>query len=90
MFLDGKIVLAGGQYLSVPSKAVQQSDGKCLVFVSNGKSEYEPREVDLGFEDEEYVQVKRGLRAGEKVAVEGSFLLKSELLKSEMGEGCAE
>ncbi|MEW6011881.1 MAG: efflux RND transporter periplasmic adaptor subunit [Elusimicrobiota bacterium] len=90
MFLNGKIILSGGQYIVVPLKAVQQYDNKHLVFVSNGKSEFEPRVIEIGFEDEEYVQVRRGLKSGEKIAVDGSFLLKSELLKSKMGEGCAE
>lgn len=90
MFLNGTIVLSRGHYMVVPLKALQQSGDDHIVFVRKGTSEFEPRKIEIGFDDGEYVQVKRGLRRGEKVAVEGSFLLKSELLKSKMGEGCAE
>jgi len=90
MFISGKIIMAGGRFLAVPVKSVYQAKDKRMVFVSKNKAEFETREVELGFEDDVFVQVKRGLREGEKVAVDGSFLLKSELLKSAMGDGCAE
>jgi hypothetical protein len=32
------------------------------------------------------VEIKKGLVAGDMVAVEGAFLLKSEMMKAEMGE----
>jgi hypothetical protein len=32
------------------------------------------------------VQVLGGLKSGEKVVTEGSFILKSEMLKGELGE----
>jgi multidrug efflux pump subunit AcrA (membrane-fusion protein) len=32
------------------------------------------------------VQVLEGLKAGENVVTEGSFILKSEMLKGELGE----
>lgn len=90
MYVTGKIIVNDGQYLSIPSKALQKVGDKQIVFVSNGEKEFVVKEITAGFEDNGYTQVLSGLKRGDKVAVEGSFLLKSELLKSEMGEGCAE
>jgi multidrug efflux pump subunit AcrA (membrane-fusion protein) len=90
MFLEGAIVLSEGSFLAVPAKAVQRSGDKTLVFVSKTDDSFEVREVQIGTEDSGYVQIIKGLRSGEKVAAEGSFLLKSEMLKSKMGDGCAE
>jgi multidrug efflux pump subunit AcrA (membrane-fusion protein) len=90
MFLNGHIIISDGRYIVVPINAVQREKEKEIVFVSKGKNEFEPREIVTGYEDNGFVQVKRGLRSGEEIVVDGSFLLKSELLKSEMGEGCAD
>ena len=37
-----------------------------------------------------FVEVVRGLAGGERVAADGSFLLKSDVLRSKMGAGCAD
>jgi len=90
MFLNAKIVVSAGKHLSIPVKAVQHFEDKKIVFVASGNSDFDAKEIEIGFENNGYVQVKRGLNHGEKVVVEGGFLLKSELLKSRMAEGCAE
>lgn len=90
MFLNGHIIISDGHYIAVSMNAVQRLKEKEIVFVAEGKNEFEAREIVTGFENNGFVQVKRGLSSGEEVVVEGSFLLKSELLKSEMGEGCAD
>jgi cobalt-zinc-cadmium efflux system membrane fusion protein len=69
----------------VPSSAVQEIDGKALVFVHDGRT-FVRRAVALGPEAEGLVEVRSGLRGGERVAAGGSFLLKSELLKGSMAE----
>jgi len=35
------------------------------------------------------VEITSGLAAGQTVAADGAFLLKSDVLRSKMGEGCA-
>ncbi|OGS23729.1 MAG: hypothetical protein A2297_04920 [Elusimicrobia bacterium RIFOXYB2_FULL_48_7] len=90
MYVTAKIITGEGQYLAIPSNALQKVKDKQIVFVPEGEKEFEAREITAGFEDNGYTQVLKGLKPGEKVAVKGSFLLKSELLKSEMGEGCAD
>ena len=47
---------------------------------------FEKRAVTLGMEQKGRVQVLEGLKPGERVVTEGSFILKSEMLKGELGE----
>lgn len=68
----------------VPEKAIQEMDGKPHVFVAGAKGRFEKREVALGASSEGLVEVRSGVTAGEKVATEGSFLLKSQLLSASM------
>jgi cobalt-zinc-cadmium efflux system membrane fusion protein len=59
-------------------------DGKPHVFVAGPKGRFEKREVALGASSEGLVEVRSGVAAGEKVATQGSFLLKSQLLSASM------
>ena len=42
---------------------------------------FERRGVELGASGGDLVEVRKGLNAGEQVAIDGAFLLKSELLR---------
>jgi len=70
----------------LPSAAVQDIDGKPVVFVEVGQRRFATRGVDVGPERDGRIEVRSGLRAGERVAVAGAFLLKSELLKASTPE----
>lgn len=71
--------------LTVPVSALQTVGGKQLVFVKEGADRIEPREVTLRTRANGKAEVKTGLKAGELVVTEGSFALKSQLLKSQIG-----
>ena len=47
-------------------------------------NKFQKRVVKLGLEHQGSVQVLEGVKAGEKVVTDGSFILKSEMLKGEM------
>jgi cobalt-zinc-cadmium efflux system membrane fusion protein len=70
--------------LAVPSAAVQEIDGKPLVFVKTARGSFERRDVTVGAETEGWVEVRSGVKEGEAVATTGSFLLKSELLEGSL------
>lgn len=70
----------------VPSAAVQDVAGKAIVFVETAKGRFAVRELTVGPERDGQVEVRAGLRAGERVVVKGAFLIKSELLKSRTAE----
>jgi cobalt-zinc-cadmium efflux system membrane fusion protein len=38
----------------------------------------------------DWVEVREGLSGSETLAADGSFLLKSDVLRSKMGAGCAD
>ncbi|RFQ29136.1 efflux RND transporter periplasmic adaptor subunit, partial [Pseudomonas sp. ATCC 13867] len=65
----------------VPEQAIQDVEGKPSVFVRNAEG-FAVRPVDLGMRSAGRIEVVAGLAAGEQVAGEGSFVLKSELGKS--------
>jgi multidrug efflux pump subunit AcrA (membrane-fusion protein) len=84
------LVLDSEERASVPESAIQ-SDGCCqLVFVRQAEDLFVPRKVVLGARANGYVAVEKGVALGEVVAVTGAFLLKTEILKSNIGAGCCE
>ncbi|MEW6250987.1 MAG: efflux RND transporter periplasmic adaptor subunit [Planctomycetota bacterium] len=91
MFGRARIALHGNDaVLTVPAAAVQ-TDGCCqLVFVRQSEDVYQPRKVVLGTRANGQVEVVKGLADGEAVVTAGSFLLKTEILKSNIGAGCCE
>lgn len=75
----------------VPESAVQW-DGCCnLVFVRQTDTVYQPYKVALGYKRNGHYVVEDGLlAAGDSVVTQGSFLLKTEILKGSIGAGCCE
>ena len=71
----------------VPDTAIQLREGEPLVFVPLGGGRFAAREVELGRREGGWVEVVSGLAAGERVVTEGSFFLKSELAREELGGG---
>ncbi len=74
----------------VPRESVQRAGDAALVFVQLQDDLYEARRVDLGLAEGDHVEVRSGVKAGERVATRGSFLLKTETLKGAIGAGCCE
>jgi len=72
--------------LAIPGEAVQTDGNKKIVFVDKGNGGFEKREISLGRQVDSFYQVVDGIKAGEKIVTKGSFLLKSEAQKGELGE----
>ena len=72
--------------LAISEDAVQELEGKKILFVTKNGTEFEPRSIDLGRISGGKVEVTGGLKEGERYASKGGFLLKSELKKGELGE----
>ena len=65
--------------LVVPQEAVIDSGLKKRVFVSRGKGKFEPREVTLGVEGNDYTfEVIDGLSEGDEIVLSGQFMFDSE------------
>jgi cobalt-zinc-cadmium efflux system membrane fusion protein len=91
MFGNARIVLHDNEeVVTVPVEAVQ-TDGCCqLVFVQESQTVFQPRKISLGTSVNGVAEVIKGLEEGERVASTGSFLMKTEILKSNIGAGCCE
>lgn len=87
MFADVEITTTVlDNVLLISDAALQTEDDRQVVFVALDDNRFEKRVVRLGLEQLGRVQVVEGLSVGDKVVTEGSFILKSELLKGELGE----
>ena len=65
----------------VPLSALQTMEGREVVFVRDGDT-YTARPVVLGARDAGKVEVKDGLRVGEQVVVEQSYVVKADIGKA--------
>ena len=87
MFADVEITTDVLQnVLIIPDAALQTDEDRQIIFVALDGNKYQKRAVTLGLEEEGRVQVLEGVKQGEKVVTDGSFILKSEMLKGELGE----
>jgi len=91
MFGEVKLYLPiGGKTLAVPSNAVLSDEGREFVFVRYREDYFVRRPVTTGRRFAGFIEVLRGLTLGQEVVETGAFLLKSDVLRSKMGAGCAD
>jgi cobalt-zinc-cadmium efflux system membrane fusion protein len=74
--------------LVIPEEAVQRLNERTIVFLpkEGATGRFEARDVELGGAAGGYQRVISGLKSGERIVSKGSFTLKTQLLKGEMGE----
>jgi cobalt-zinc-cadmium efflux system membrane fusion protein len=91
MYGTARIAVGGDRdVLVVPSTAVQRAKSVDVVFVKLGVDEYETRRVRVVRRQGDVAHLAKGVKAGEEVVTEGSFLLKTEILKDSIGAGCCD
>ncbi len=87
--LYGTVEIAAGATVaavSIPESAVLDSGTRQIVLIELGGGAFEPREVELGSRGDGYVEVVKGLSDGERVVVNGNFLIDAESnLKAALG-----
>jgi len=91
--LFGRASLAGfadQDALTIPKGAVQDVDGKAVVFRKLEDDLFETRLVSTGAGLNENIMVLAGLAANDEIVTEGSYIVKSELLKARLGAGCTD
>ena len=87
MFADVEIVTTIlDNVMLIPDSALQTDGEEQIVFVALDGNKFEKRIVKLGLEQAGRVQILDGVKAGENIVTEGSFILKSEMLKGQLGE----
>ena len=76
-----------GTTLAVPQDTVQQFEGKTVVFVPTGtENEFRAQEVTTGATIGGMAAIESGVKVGDKVVIKNAFLVKSQAMKSELGE----
>ena len=90
-FIRGSLITDVREHkLTVPDTALQEHNGRPTLYVSlpGHPGSFEVRHVLLGAKGNNWREVSEGLKPGESVAVNGTFYLKSEALKSSLSDGC--
>jgi cobalt-zinc-cadmium efflux system membrane fusion protein len=91
MFARVKLRLeAGTDALAVPAEAVLSDEGRSFVFVKQDAEYYVRRMVAVGRTSGGWTEIAGGLTPDAVVVTRGAFLLKSDILRSKMGAGCAD
>ena len=87
MFADVEIITTILDHvLVIPDSALETDGENQIVFVALDDKRFEKRTVKLGLEQSGRVQILDGIKAGENIVTSGGFILKSELLKGQLGE----
>jgi len=96
MFARVTILLAGGGGtgghgggIALPEEAILEDEGRAFVFVRAEGPYFVRRPVTVGRTFAGWAEVT-GIAAGDEVVSRGAFLLKSDVLRSKMGAGCAD
>ena len=93
MFAKAKIKYSSDEpHLLVPRDSVQW-DGCCnVIFIKKSDNSFETRKVELldGHGAPEFHRIHNNLPPGAQVVTTGAFLLKTELMKGNIGAGCCE
>ena len=91
MFAKARLfVPTDARVLAVPRSAVVRDEGRAFVFVRHRAEWFVRRPVVAGRAWGDWVEIVEGLEAGRELVADGAFLLKSDVLRSKMGAGCAD
>lgn len=90
MFVKGQVDVpkpkAEAKAPAVPQSALQTLEGRTTVFVEVEPGVFERRFVEVGHSFEGFTEVLAGVKGGDMVVTEGSFVLKSEFAKATLAE----
>lgn len=78
MFTNVDMKIDVGPTLSIPANAVIDTGTRKIVYVDKGEGSFQPREVVTGLKGDDWIEVAKGLQAGERVASSANFLIDSE------------
>ena len=88
MFIVGTIQIKNKEekFLIVPEEAVQNMNGKKVVFLQEENNIFLPQEVKIAKKIDENIVIAEGLKSGQKIVTKGAFYLKAEFNKESFGE----
>jgi Cu(I)/Ag(I) efflux system membrane fusion protein len=86
MYANVEIKVHLGQKVAVPEGAIIDTGIRQMAIIDKGSGYFEPREVKVGAKVDNYYEVIKGLKVGERVVTSANFLIDSESkLKEAMG-----
>jgi cobalt-zinc-cadmium efflux system membrane fusion protein len=74
------------QAIAVPREAVQNLDGRQVVFIRSGDTEFRVRHVAVGRLSGRLIEITEGITTGDVVVTTGAFKLKSAMLAGTLGD----
>jgi len=91
MFAEAEIsIRLKGSMTAVPSSAVLSDEGKAFVFQHFKEDLWIRRDVRIGRDQGDMIEVLSGIPQGATIVSRGGFMLKSDILREKMGAGCAD
>jgi Cu(I)/Ag(I) efflux system membrane fusion protein len=78
MRVDVELAVRMAPAVTVPVDALVDSGASARVYVERAEGIFEPREVETGWRFGDRVEIRRGLRPGERVVAAATFLVDSE------------
>ncbi|MAE40146.1 MAG: hypothetical protein CML07_04370 [Psychrobacter sp.] len=85
LFITGRVVINEVDVpIILPKTALQTVDGQSTVFMKTEEG-FQPQPVTVGRSNETHVEILSGLESNTVVAIDGTFYLKSELMREQLG-----
>jgi len=79
MYADVEIATGATEpVVAVPEEAVIETGARQAVLIEAGEGRFAPRAVEIGRRGDGYVEIRAGLRAGERVVTAANFLIDAE------------
>lgn len=91
MFVNGQVAIPKPQsearlVVAVPQSALQTLEARTVIFVQTEPGVFVRHPVETGHTFEGFTEILAGLKAGDVIVTEGSFVLKSEFAKATLKE----
>lgn len=91
MFCEVRLLLTADEaVMAIPKEALLSDEGVDFIFTHMKDNYYLRRNVGKGRVFDDSVEILEGLEPGVILVAKGAFLLKSDVLRSKMGAGCAD
>jgi membrane fusion protein, copper/silver efflux system len=78
MLVDVQLARRRPPSISVPVDAVVDPGVNPRVYVATERGLFQPRAVEIGWRDSDNIEIKKGLRTGERIVANSAFLIDSE------------
>ena len=80
--MSAYLLLKGRQHqtLTLPTGAIIQESKGATIWLQTGPNTFKSKMIDIGMEDNGFIEIKSGLQAGDVVVVSGAYLLNSEYI----------